>query len=86
MGKECDEVTDEVLNKTFSQLGQDIAARKVANKLSAYVAPFNVRQGKKVRISVVGELKRSNDNLVTNDFPDGKNLTNKLRDMVKQWD
>ena len=86
MEEECDEVIDKLFDDKFFQSVQDLAARKVANELSADFAPCEIRQGDELGISAIGELARSKDNFAKNGFPDGSNLMSKLNNMVKHFE
>ena len=86
MEESYDEVISKVLNETFYQSVQDLSASKVSNELSVDSVPCDMHKGCKVGISSVGELSRREDNFVTNSFPDGVNLMNKLRSMVKHFE
>ena len=80
----CDEVIDKVLNGTLSQSVQELAARKVANELSAHCAPCDIFQGDEVGSSAVEELTIRKDNFAINYFPGDVKLMNKLCNMAKK--
>ena len=82
----CTEVLDKNFVNIFASSVRDLAASKVAVELIVEKVECDVHQGDKVGSSAVGKLTRSKDNVIVNEFPEGVELMNKIRDMVKNFE